>query len=221
MTETELKKLKRFELLEIMVQQGKEIESLKAVVAQQSAQLADRTIKIEKAGTIAEASFALNGILGAAEATAKQYLENIERLNNEQERICQEKIDETDARCAILEQETTAKCAALEQETTSRCATLEYETKNKVETLEKDTMMYCNELRAKTETECKELQETTKADCEKQIAAADDYYAETIMKTDAEVEKRWEELKGRLESFYDAHKGLRELLNLEGQINRL
>ena len=80
MTEKELHKLKRAELLEMMLAQSREIESLRAHIEQLEAQLADREIRIQESGSIAEAALKLNGIFEAAQAAANQYLENVRRL---------------------------------------------------------------------------------------------------------------------------------------------
>ena len=42
--------------------------------------LNDRTIKIKKAGSLAEAALSLNGVYEAAEAAAKQYVYNIKLM---------------------------------------------------------------------------------------------------------------------------------------------
>lgn len=80
MTEKELHKLKRAELLEMMLAQSREIESLRARIEQLEEELADREILIQESGSIAEAALKLNGIFEAAQAAADQYLENVRRL---------------------------------------------------------------------------------------------------------------------------------------------
>lgn len=80
MTEKELHKLKRAELLEMMLAQSREIESLRARIEQLEAELADREIRIRESGSIAEAALKLNGVFEAAQAAADQYLENVRRL---------------------------------------------------------------------------------------------------------------------------------------------
>ena len=79
MTEKELHKLKRAELLEMMLAQSREIEALRARIEQLETQLADREIRIQESGSIAEAALKLNGIFEAAQAAADQYLENVRR----------------------------------------------------------------------------------------------------------------------------------------------
>lgn len=51
-------------------------------------------MKIEKAGTLAEASLLVNGIFEACEAAAAQYLENIKQMQEETAARCEEIIDE-------------------------------------------------------------------------------------------------------------------------------
>ena len=60
MTDKELHKLKRSELLEIMIEQGKEIERLQKCLTEAEEKLHDRRIVMEKAGSIAEAALQLN-----------------------------------------------------------------------------------------------------------------------------------------------------------------
>ncbi len=79
MTEKELHKLKRAELLEMMLAQSREIESLRARIEELEEKLADREIRIQESGSIAEAALKLNGIFEAAQAAADQYLENVRR----------------------------------------------------------------------------------------------------------------------------------------------
>lgn len=90
MTDKELQRLNRSELLELLIKQTEENEKLKIRLEQAEAQLRDRKIEIDKAGSIAEAALALNGIFEAAQNTAQQYLENIQLLNNRQESICRD-----------------------------------------------------------------------------------------------------------------------------------
>ena len=55
MTDKELRKLNRRELLEILVSQQKEIDRLRSELHQAKEELQDRRIAIEKAGSLAEA----------------------------------------------------------------------------------------------------------------------------------------------------------------------
>jgi len=84
MTDREMKKLSRGELLELLLQERRENELLSAQLRQANEQLASRQIELERAGSIAEAALRLNGVFAAAQAAADQYLENVRRLAGEQ-----------------------------------------------------------------------------------------------------------------------------------------
>ena len=79
----DLSKLKKRELFEIMLAQGKEIDSLRERVADLEAQLANREFEFSKIGSIAEASLAVTKIFTEAEEAAKVYLDNIRRRYEE------------------------------------------------------------------------------------------------------------------------------------------
>lgn len=83
MTDQELRKLSRADLLELLLEQSKENERLREQLKQAQEQLASRKIEIDNAGSIAEAALQLNGVFEAAEKAAAQYLENVRRLAEE------------------------------------------------------------------------------------------------------------------------------------------
>lgn len=70
------------------LQQVKENKKLKIQLNEMQAQLDNRQIMIDKAGSIAQASLQLNGVFEAAQNAAAQYLENIRRLSGKGEDIC-------------------------------------------------------------------------------------------------------------------------------------
>ncbi len=84
MTEKELHRLKRGELLELLVEQGelvqkqqKELDSLREQVKSLNARLEERQIAISQSGSLAEASLKLSGIFEAAQKAADLYLDNV------------------------------------------------------------------------------------------------------------------------------------------------
>ena len=78
-TRPDLSKLKKKELLEIMLAQGEEIDALRTRVVELEAQLANREFEMQNVGSIAEASLQVTDIFKEAEEAAKVYLENIRR----------------------------------------------------------------------------------------------------------------------------------------------
>lgn len=99
MTERELRRLSRTDLLELLLAQRKENEQLRCVLDQTQAQLADRTIQMNKAGSIAEASLQLSGIFNAAQDSCQYYLDNIKLLSERQNLVCQQMEQETKEKC--------------------------------------------------------------------------------------------------------------------------
>ena len=79
MKDKELKKLKRAELLEIMVAQSHEIDRLKAELEKTKKALKNREIQIENCGSLAEASLAAFQVIDRAQRAADLYLENIKK----------------------------------------------------------------------------------------------------------------------------------------------
>jgi cell division septum initiation protein DivIVA len=90
MTEQELRKLRRVDLLEILLDLSKENEVLRSQLDKARAQLASRTIAIEKSGSLAEAALRVSGVFEAAQAACEQYTLNLQQRVAEQERACQE-----------------------------------------------------------------------------------------------------------------------------------
>lgn len=71
------KRLKRPELLELVVQLSEENDSLRAENERLRAQLDQKAIQLSEAGSIAEASLRLSGIFEAAQNAADTYLMNV------------------------------------------------------------------------------------------------------------------------------------------------
>ena len=99
MTDKELQKLKRVELLQLLVEQSRELDALRQELAQARRELEARELRLQEVGSIAEASMQLNGVFEAAQRAADQYLESI--------RYQSEHMDE---RCAAMEEATRLRC---------------------------------------------------------------------------------------------------------------
>ena len=81
MTEKELRKLNRYELLEMLLAQGKKLERLERELAEANERLARQQI-VATCGTMAEAAMRLNRVFEAADSAAKEYLSNMELIAN-------------------------------------------------------------------------------------------------------------------------------------------
>ena len=158
MTEKELRKLTRAELLEMLIESRSELQDCKERLAEAEKALKSREITINKAGSIAEASLMLNGIFDAAQLACQQYTENIQRLSERQEKVC----------------------AQMEAESRAVASRIIAEAERKRNEMEREAQ--------------------TRSD-------------EMLRKAKAESEQYWNDVSTKLEDFYDAHAGRRELLS--------
>ena len=82
MTEKELRRLNRTDLLEMLLEQSKEVQRLQQELEETKQKLEDRRLMEQEAGSIAEAALRINKVFEAAQQAADQYLENI-RIRSE------------------------------------------------------------------------------------------------------------------------------------------
>ena len=129
MTDRELQKLKRVELLQLLVEQSRELDALRRELEETKKQLADRELHMQEAGSIAEASMQLSGVFEAAQRAADQYLESI--------RYQSEHVEE--------------KCAALEAATRLRCEQMVKEAEATVQQAQKDSDECWRDVKGKLE----------------------------------------------------------------------
>ena len=113
MTDRELRKLRRVDLLELLAQVSREKEALQDQVAALQAQLAERQLNLDRAGTMAEASLRLSGVFADIDAAGAQYLYNIQQLSQERTAACERLEAETRAQADAILAEAQAKADAI------------------------------------------------------------------------------------------------------------
>ena len=83
MTDKELRHLSRDQLLELLLEQSREIDSLREELEKAKEETRktkeDRRLDVEKAGSIAEAALAITNVFEDAQKAADLYLENTKR----------------------------------------------------------------------------------------------------------------------------------------------
>jgi len=94
MTEKELKKLSRAELLELLLSQTREVENLRKKLSAAEDAMNDRNLRILEAGDLAHAVLQVNGVMQAAQAAAQQYLDNIKIMEEETRVKCQQLLED-------------------------------------------------------------------------------------------------------------------------------
>ena len=75
MTEKDLRKLNRYQLLEMLIMQTERADKLQETLEAAESQLNDKEIRLTGLGSIAEASLQLSGVFDAAQTAADRYLE--------------------------------------------------------------------------------------------------------------------------------------------------
>jgi len=159
MTDKDLKKLSRADLLEMLIEQSTEVQSLRERLAAAESALQKREMTIDRAGSIAEAALQLNGVFEAAQAACEQYTENIRMLSQRQSDVCAQMERDSRERASAILSETMRNCEQMESEARVRCA-------------------------------------------------------EMLARAKAESQAYWDDVSSKLESYYQQHAGLRELLSM-------
>lgn len=113
MKEKELKRLGRAELLELLLTQTKETERLTAELEKAEAELADKRLRVERCGSLAEAALDINGVFEAAQAAAGQYLENITAMEKEARARCEVMLAAAETQAAEIRRKAEAEAAAI------------------------------------------------------------------------------------------------------------
>lgn len=134
MTDQELRKLSRKDLLELLVVQGRERDTLQMELETAKAALQEHKICMEQTGSIAEAALRLNGVFEAAEAAAQQYLENV-RIRCEQ---MEEECGRREAVCAAKEEESKQKIERQLAQAAQELKKIEEDTREKCERMERE-----------------------------------------------------------------------------------
>lgn len=105
----ELRRMRRTELIEIIYALKQSETTLEAQKAALEAQLAERTLRLEQAGSIAEAALSLNHVFEAAQQAADDYLVSAEAAKAEAEKLLEETRQQCEAMRRDAENDVAAK----------------------------------------------------------------------------------------------------------------
>lgn len=94
MTEKDLKRLNRYQLLELLIVQSDRAEKLQAKLDEAETQLANKELQISSLGSIAEASLQLKGVFQAAQDAADMYIDAAKQRAEEIEEAAHRKAAE-------------------------------------------------------------------------------------------------------------------------------
>lgn len=105
MSKGDLHKLGKTELLQIIYEQEKQIASLKKEVEDLNKKINDRTIELEEAGSIAEASLRINKIFEEAQKAADEYLNSVKKLGQSKPKVTENITNEENNKNTIDDKE--------------------------------------------------------------------------------------------------------------------
>lgn len=80
MTEKDLKKLNRYQLLEMLIAQTERADQLQAQLEETKQALADKELKLSSMGSIAEAALHLTGVFQSAQEAADLYVHSAKQF---------------------------------------------------------------------------------------------------------------------------------------------
>lgn len=105
MTDKEFKRLSRAQLIDIIYQLQLKQEELTEENRSLKEKLAEKRIRLDQAGNIAEASLALHNVMQAAQDAANQYLDEIRVMQEETKASCRQILEKAQREAdAIIEQ---------------------------------------------------------------------------------------------------------------------
>ena len=139
MTEGELKKLNRAELLAMLIAVTQRCDELEIELLDAEERLDSRDIEISRAGSLAEAALKINKVLEAADQAGAQYLANLQRMYPGDGSVPPEVLMAASQDAGAAEKEVRAKCQAIEAETKRRCVEM-------VESAKRDSQAYWDEV---------------------------------------------------------------------------
>ena len=102
MTNKELRRLRRKDLMEMLLELTEENERLREELDHTKEELENKFISIQEVGSLAEASLKLNQVFEAAQAACDQYTKNIQLRYLRQKKLCEKMEQETREKCAEL-----------------------------------------------------------------------------------------------------------------------
>ena len=102
MTDKEFKRLSRAQLLDIIYQLQLQVDSLMEQKEALEAALADKRLRMENAGNIAEAALEINDCFRSAQNAAEQYLSEIKAMHAEAQEARSKMLAEAEKEAAAI-----------------------------------------------------------------------------------------------------------------------
>lgn len=149
MTDKEFKKLRRDELIEVILQLQQNEKNLMQEVATLQKKLAERRSKMENVGSIAEAAMVLNGVFESAQAAADQYVEQVRELNENASEHSRLILDNANRQAENILEDARLEASEMRQKAELSCAETRQKTEFDCAAMRRQAENDCNEMRGK------------------------------------------------------------------------
>lgn len=121
MTEKDLKRMNRSDLVEIIYQYQNREQEMTETIKELTEQLNDRRTRIEYAGSIAEAALSIHHVFEDAQAAADQFLAEVRAANADKEAQGRQIIARAQQEADALRQQTQRDCKAMTDKAKGEC----------------------------------------------------------------------------------------------------
>lgn len=190
MTEKEIKKLNRQDLLILLAEQRERADKLEVQLKAAEEKLENRRLLQEESGSMAEAALRFHDVFRAVDEAAALFAENVHIRQQEQEEAFRK----------------------LEEENTEKCRKLLQSAQQEAEQLLADANSKAAQIIAQAEAEA-----DRQAQCAEEIVSkAQKYVADEMEK----IDQRWAEIHEKIESMSEEYIWLRGIINREDDTSR-
>ena len=213
MTDKELKRLNRAELLQLLMNQSVETEQLQAKVEELTEQVQRQEITCQNVGSMAEAALALGGVFQAADQAAQKYIQEMADRAARQEQELQAKADEAREQVKKLLAEATDSADVTREEADACLA----EAKAKAEGI----LTEANESAARIKEEAEACLKNARIQAEELLDQARAEAQSCKAQAQAESEEFWNQANEKIQTLLQGQEFLRSLFETVGKNHRV
>ncbi|MBQ8312058.1 MAG: hypothetical protein IJX84_02480 [Clostridia bacterium] len=195
MTDRELRKLHRSELLELLIAQGKENVALQERLTQAEEAVQTREMTIREAGSMASAAVEINDLIGAAQRAVDLYTENIYRVCLEQEAKAEKLVDEAQTHAEQMVSDADECVERMTSALENRALEIVRDARMKAERLMQEAEEQASQLLDSTRQECDRMLHQANADAEL-IRQQAEQHVDTVPVTNKGRRSFWKRSKG-------------------------
>lgn len=202
MTEQEIRKMNRSDLVETALDQMQEIDLLKKQNELMQKKLDAQQIDIQECGSIAEACLKLSGIFEDAQKASQMYVDNTRRVS-----------ENAKATASSYVQQQQEKADAILSRSKEESRKMLYDSKASADQLLKNAREEAQKVTAQAQQKSAQLLETTRQKCKLQETETSTKCDLMVQKAKKESGEYWENVRTQMEKIIAEHDDLKNLLS--------